>query len=185
MFRFAALALLFGAAAEADEVCNDLWFAKQGIYDAAGYCFGSPLGQSLYDNAGCTTSHPTLTSDARRKVHRIEAREVELGCAIDMSTTEFELPALTFRQALQVQPIRAETESACLGWRGPTIEVFAGPSADVPLGVIEGGDDILYAHEPQDNWYYVTVWSPGFGELKAAGWLPDVGEAPLCSDRAG
>jgi len=185
MLRYAALAVLFATSAQSDEVCNDLWFARHGIFDAAGYCFGSPLGLALYDNEGCTSSNPRLTADARRKVSRIEARQAELGCSIDLNQTEFELPALTFRQALREQPIRATTESACMGWRGPTIQVFAGPTAEEPLGVIENGDDILYSHEPQDDWDYVTVWTPGFGEVKAAGWLPSFGEAQLCSDQAG
>ncbi|MEM9343857.1 MAG: DUF4453 domain-containing protein [Pseudomonadota bacterium] len=185
MLRSAALALVLATSAQADEICNDLWFAKNGIYDAAGYCFGSPLGRSLYDNEGCTTSNPELTTADRRKVNQIEQREVDLGCEIDMSVTEFDLPALSFRQDLRVQPVRSQVESACIGWRGPTIEVFAAPSPEVPLGSIEGGDDILFSHEPQDDWYYVTVWSSGFGEVKSAGWIPFLGDAPLCTDAAG
>ena len=90
--RFAILATIAATSVQAEEVCNDLWFA--------GYCFGSPLGTSLYDNTGCTTSNPTLSAEDRQKVSIIEQREKELGCNVDMSTTTFELTALKFRKLL-------------------------------------------------------------------------------------
>ena len=179
--RLAILATIAATSVQAEDVCNDLWFARNSVLDAAGYCFGSPLGTSLYDNTGCTTSNPALSAEDRQKVSIIEQREKELGCKVNMSTTTFELTALKFRKLLKEQPIRSTYDSACVGWQGPSIDLSSGPKNGDAIGSVEVGDSVLYSHDEEDGWFFVTVWSPpGFGALKAAGWLPDLGDAQSC-----
>ncbi|MEP6021436.1 MAG: DUF4453 domain-containing protein [Paracoccaceae bacterium] len=186
MIRLTILATIAAMSVQAEEVCNDLWFARNSVFDAAGYCFGSPLGKSLYDNTGCTTSNPTLSAEDRQKVSIIEQREKELGCTVDTTTTTFDLTALKFRKLLREQPIRSSYESACIGWKGPKVEVTSGPQNGDAVGSIDVGDSVLYSHEEEDGWFYVTVWSPpAFGALKVAGWLPGLGDAQSCEDFAG
>ena len=52
MRRAAICAFVVAGPAAADERCHDLWFARNAIMDRAGYCFGSVLGQAVFDNEG-------------------------------------------------------------------------------------------------------------------------------------
>lgn len=184
--RLTLLAIFAATSAQSEEICNDLWFARNGMFDSAGYCFGSLLGKSLYDNKGCTTSNPILSVSDRQKLSLIEQREAELGCKVDTSKTAFELTALHFRKLLRDQPVRSDYESSCIGWKGQAVEVSTGPSSGKPIGTIEAGDSVLYSHFEEDGWFYVTVWSPpGFQRLKVAGWLPDLDDVQVCEDYAG
>ncbi len=171
--------------AYSEEICNDLWFARNSIFQAAGYCFGSQLGQSLFDNAECTTSTPTLDARDRQKVSLIKQREAELGCQVETGSTAFELTALSVRKVLTHQPVRADYESACIGWQGPETRVFAGKSDETPVGSIGAGDNVLYSHQEENGWFFVTIYtSQDFSELKGAGWL-DGSVEQVCEAYAG
>jgi len=57
MRAFLALLLAaLAAPAAALEICDELWFTRNLIYDRAGYCFSSPLGRAVFDNSDCTGS---------------------------------------------------------------------------------------------------------------------------------
>lgn len=69
---FASLALPFLATtAQADGRCNDLWFTRNALINQAGYCFGSNLGQALFDNSDCQGKSVTLSPEAQRQVAQI------------------------------------------------------------------------------------------------------------------
>ncbi|EBA16598.1 hypothetical protein RSK20926_22774 [Roseobacter sp. SK209-2-6] len=66
-FVFALSALpLSTTTAFADESCNDLWFTRNAIINQAGFCFGSNLGQALFDNGDCIAKSVPLSPEAQR-----------------------------------------------------------------------------------------------------------------------
>ena len=171
--------------AYSEEICNDLWFTRNSIFQAAGYCFGSPLGKSLFDNTGCTTSNPVLEESDRQKVSLIEQREAELACKVGTDTTSFDLNALSFRKLLKDHPIRTVYESACIGWQGPDRPVFAEKSEGAPIGSISAGDNVLYSHQEENGWFFVTIYAlQDFNTLKGAGWLA-ASDEQTCREYAG
>lgn len=78
MLRFAAplFAVLTPLPAVAD-ACDEMWFIRNLHFDRAGYCFGSTLGQNIFDNAGCTGKDVQLSSEAQKSIAFIKEME---GC---------------------------------------------------------------------------------------------------------
>lgn len=64
--------------------CEDLWYRRNAIFKAAGYCFRSPRGIQAFGNAGCQFDDEAmvpLSGRARAEVADIRAAERGLGCA--------------------------------------------------------------------------------------------------------
>ena len=79
-----ALAALLGSTAIAQaESCYDLWYERNAIFDARGYCFETQLGQEVFDNRDCWTSYPKLTRAEQRRVEEIKAEERRRGCKVN------------------------------------------------------------------------------------------------------
>ncbi len=85
-FTIAALALplllsSYGAA-RADE-CSELWFSRNQVYKAAGYCFKTGRGIATFGNAGCQYDDirdVPLSERDRIAVGRYVRQEAALGC---------------------------------------------------------------------------------------------------------
>ena len=85
-FTIAALALplllsSFGAA-RADE-CSKLWFSRNQVYKAAGYCFKTGRSIATFGNAGCQYDDMRdvpLSERDRIAVGRYVRQEAALGC---------------------------------------------------------------------------------------------------------
>ncbi|WP_168769534.1 DUF4453 domain-containing protein [Yoonia sediminilitoris] len=161
--------ILSALPALADDVCAELWFTRNLIFDRAGYCFGSNLGQALFDNSDCTTRSPDLNASDADKVARLRANETMLQCATDTSETRLDLEGVVDLRRLQDLPVRAGTQIGCVGWRGGRVPLLAGNSDDAPeIGQIVRGDAIGFLHESEDEWDFLTVfWGPGDGQF---GW---------------
>jgi len=63
--------------------CYDLWYERNAIYDAYGYCFSTSLGRRVFDNSDCYTTNPRLSSYDRRRVNRIRREERRRGCRVN------------------------------------------------------------------------------------------------------
>jgi hypothetical protein len=63
--------------------CYDLWYRRNEIFAANGYCFKTQLGIDTFGNADCYTSKPTLTRAERREVNAIKAEERARGCKVN------------------------------------------------------------------------------------------------------
>lgn len=166
------LLVLLASPALGQSACEDLWHARNQIMDRGGYCFGSALGRSVFNNADCTGSTPQITPAEREAVGAIRAQERALECRIDTSRTDLDLDDLEIRQQLVDTPILDELASGCLGYRGATLPLHAGRSAasDI-IGRVEQGDFVLFDHVPQGDWSYVTTHTDNFAALKSGGWL--------------
>lgn len=64
--------------------CADLWYERNVIFKAAGYCFRSPRGIQTFGNAGCQFDDEAdvpLSARQREQVAGIRLTEQRLGCA--------------------------------------------------------------------------------------------------------
>jgi hypothetical protein len=62
----------------AGNICDQLWYARNAIFDRAGYCFSSARGKAAFDNTGCTGGTPDAAGMA--EVARIQQQEAANGC---------------------------------------------------------------------------------------------------------
>lgn len=61
--------------------CDQLWVARNEMFDRRGYCFTSGRGQSYFDNADCTTSDAgILNKTEKANVTTIKEVEAAQGC---------------------------------------------------------------------------------------------------------
>jgi len=63
--------------------CYDLWYARNAIYDAEGYCFQTELGMETFDNDDCWTTNPHLTKKEKKVVAQIQAQEKAKHCKVN------------------------------------------------------------------------------------------------------
>lgn len=74
--------LVIPTAAQADS-CYDLWYARNAIYDAHGFCFRTQLAQETFDNSDCVTNNVRLTPAEQRRVNEIKAEEKRRHCKVN------------------------------------------------------------------------------------------------------
>jgi len=172
----AALLALTGSAASAqvvDEYCNDYWFVRNQVINAAGYCFGSPLGQAIFDNSDCTPGPVTLSPEHQALVDRIAGIERAGGCKVDTSATSLPIPLLHLRLQLEDFAMRdPDSGFGCFGYTGPGFMLWAGHrESGVPISEVTPGDDLIYlywAPEAPPGWTYLDVKRDG--EPVGLGW---------------
>ena len=77
------LAAIATPPAQAQDVCGQLWVARNSIYKSYGLCFRTQQAIRYFGNAGCLYDSPEeirLSRADRQRVQAIVARERELGC---------------------------------------------------------------------------------------------------------
>jgi hypothetical protein len=65
------------------ETCDDLWYARNEIYKAQGYCFRTRRGIAAFGNAGCqydAVEDVPLSANQRRTVAAIAREERARRC---------------------------------------------------------------------------------------------------------
>lgn len=185
MRRLAALLCLLAAPAAANDYCDDVWFTRNLLFDRAGYCFGSTLGQWVFNNGDCVGDQVTLGAAAQAQLDEIKSREVEFGCKVDTSRTSLDLDDIDIRRRLDVLPIVDELAAGCIGWREPETPLYAGPDhASAVIGRIEPGDYLSFGHFGLEGWSYVTARDTGW-RLKSGGWLSIDMDEESCVQWAG
>ncbi len=175
-----------GLPAAAQDGCDDLWFTRNLLFDRVGYCFGSALGQAVFDNRDCLGTSVTLTPPAQRLATEIRRLEGVYGCRVDTGRRALSEGDWALRKNLAELPIRDEFESACLGFVGaPRALHAASTPGSAIVGRIEPGDYVSFAHYGLDGGTYVTTYAGPGGPPRSGGWLL----APLaeadCSQWAG
>lgn len=150
------LALIWPGLAAAD--CAEMWFLRNLVFDRAGYCFGSTLGASVFDNGDCRTKNPALGRDASAYVARIKTMEAEFQCRIDTSRSRIDLPLMGMYRALDDLPLRDMGESGCIGWMGNPVKLRAGAGGGSRvIFTIRPGDDLIFKHEDLGGWSFINV----------------------------
>lgn len=166
----ALLALFTGPMAYADTACEDLWFSRNVIYDAHGYCFGSPLGKAMFDNTGCTTVDPELSPELAKRVAQNWARYNAMECNVDQSQAEIAIYNRETRAQIMAQPIAAEFGDLCQTFGGPETALMNAPADSAEkLGAINVGDMLGLLHEPENDWHFITVLNSQTGK-PVSGW---------------
>lgn len=189
MTRFApALLVCLASPALGFEACDDLWFSRNQVFDRAGYCFSSPLGQAVFDNTGCT---PGAVPDAEGQalIDFVRAREAQLGCNVDTTRSTLDIDQLDLRLSLE-PPLVALSEyaSGCLGWKGEPLALLAGPRDGAEMiGIAQPGDDITWEYEwmgEAPGWSFVTIYRDG--TQAGLGWVwTEAVDQMLCTGLAG
>ena len=73
------MAVVATAVASGD-MCFDLWYQRNEIYAANGYCFGTDKGKKYFSNDGCYTATPDLGAAEQTEVDAIKMQEKRNGC---------------------------------------------------------------------------------------------------------
>ena len=60
--------------------CEQLWLARNQIFNKNGYCFGGPRGQEIFDNSDCYTSEPVLTAAEKQTAAMLSQQEDAKQC---------------------------------------------------------------------------------------------------------
>lgn len=183
--RWLILVLSLVAGPVSAEICDELWYARNQIFDRAGYCFGSNLGQAVFDNIDCTTKSPALSAEAGESIALIKEIEEEFACKVDTKRTLIEVSLPYVLPFVTDTPIPHGYDGlGCLGWVGDPVTLFAaiGNQGEV-LGSIEPGDTVNQKHISVGAWNFVTVSRDG--EDLAGGWTDVEFTEAVCSGLAG
>lgn len=171
------LALMGGTPALADvweygqDECNQLWFMRNLIMDRTGYCFGSTLGKSLFDNSDCTGKEVRLETEQSRQVQKIQALEAEIGCKVDTGQSSLDVWGMSELRRLRDMPLPDNGATGCIGWKGPAVPLYDGYSAGSRMiGQIEPGDNVDNGFIPEGNWQVVIVAKGGDRDRLFYGW---------------
>jgi len=64
-----------------DMTCEQLWIARNEIFDRNGYCFRSERGQAYFDNSDCTSDSQDILSELEwQNVELIQSVEAQKQC---------------------------------------------------------------------------------------------------------
>ncbi|WP_425046279.1 DUF4453 domain-containing protein [Primorskyibacter sp. S87] len=169
-----------GEPAVATDACEDLWYTRNLIMHRAGYCFGSKLGQAMFDTSDCSESSIALGRLEQLQVEEIRDTERELGCEKNTNRDWLNIQDRLTRQLLEVLPINQGYGSTCIGWAGEEVPLRSAPDNRSPkLGVIRPGDDVGYEHVSMGDWSFVSTYSEGWN-LTGGGWYDTAQYEEVC-----
>lgn len=186
---FIAIMLCFSstaATAQGLNFCEDAWVTRNLIFDRAGYCFGSTLGQSLFDNSNCTTNTASAPQAYAENIAWVRGDEERIGCNINTARPAW--PSIRavhdFYNQFWTVPVRFDGGFGCLGYLGPTVQVHAGADASTPvLGQLSAGQFYSDIHHGINGWAFITVTTGANGQEVVTGWA--TGFTSDCVDMAG
>lgn len=157
------LLALIATPAFSTDICDDLWFTRNLVFDRAGYCFNSQLGQEIFDNTGCTTNSPQFSPKDAKLVALVKQREQFWECRATTSRKTLDVDLLQTRMQLQDLPVINEDNLfACHQWQGPKITLRAAHNAaSDSLGKAQNGDELFFSHDDIDGWMFVAAAKAG------------------------
>lgn len=147
--------------ANANDICDDLWFTRNLLFDRNGYCFGSPLGKAVFDNADCTTNDPGLDAQQQDVLDQVLTRGKEIGCKVDSKRTKLDVSLPAWRFLMLDLPIAGEG-FACQGWKGAKLPVYNAMHVDSHvIEHLQRGDLLFFEHDAAigiegQKWEFVT-----------------------------
>jgi hypothetical protein len=166
--------------------CNQLWFMRNLVMDRAGYCFGSALGQALYDNGDCIGKEVSLSSAQSRQVQKIQQLEREIGCNVNTGSRRLDLPSMEALRRLRDMPLPDNGGWACIGWMGNETTLYDGyTDGAAAIGQIRRGDRLDFGHINEGDWVPVVVSSGAPGGSTTFGWANFGGAELPCAESAG
>ena len=182
------LAFMLAGQSMAGDVCSDLWFSRNLVFDQVGYCFSSSLGQAVFDNADCTTRSPVLDPEAQAFVAWVKKIENLEECRVDTARDWLDIPLVEMRRQLRDRVAMSPFQSACIGWRGATVALRSGHSeGDDVIGYVRFGDTIQWEYESPitpSGWAFLTAKRRD-GTTLAIGWSNAYIDPQYCDSLAG
>lgn len=178
VFPAAALALIAG---NVQASCGDAWYLRNLAFDRAGYCFGSALGEALFDNSDCTTHSPTLSDWDKSVVSAAKRYEQDMGCSVDTTQASIGATLIGKLDLVDRLPVLASYDSMCLGFNGPDLPMRSdlGIATSFSTGDVAAGDTVRFRFEGADGFEFVET---EFG----AGWIVGGAIGPAtCREFAG
>ena len=183
----AALLAAVATPALAYDLCDDLWFSRNQLYDRAGYCFSTALGQAVFDNEDCIGKEVTLEPGADALIAHIKWMEAEFDCDVDTTASTLDIPNLALRFRLEQVVAKSEFASGCLDWQGEPLPLRAGPRPEAEvISVVMPGQDIVWEYDttgPPADWGFVTIYFED--QQIGLGWLVQELDHELCGRTAG
>lgn len=180
-FRAAVAALLISAAtpAVAQDFCTEAWVIRNMIFDRLGHCFGSTMGQALFDNSNCTVSGPTPPPGLAADVARIREGETFVGCRINTAQApSAEMYRLHAHYSRFIDlPVPDHVGGyACWGYRGPDFRLLAGARMDAPeVGIARTGQSVVSTYWGREGgWVYGAIMTGPGGTVLTEGWFAGV-----------
>ncbi|MCR9135872.1 MAG: DUF4453 domain-containing protein [Alphaproteobacteria bacterium] len=179
--------LLTAAPAKAVDVCPDLWFSRNAIFNDAGFCFNSTLGKALFDNSDCHTRSPVLPQSLQAKITRIKQYEKNFGCRVNTKRSTLAVDKLAIRLQLWDHPVADGFQSTCIGviLNGQVTLYAAKDPASQVIGFFEDGDTIDFSHEPEGDWDFASGVSRDGEQFEVLGWYRAPVTPETCRDYAG
>lgn len=173
MKRTLIAATLVLVSGQAHATCEDAWYLRNLAFDRAGYCFGSALGEAVFDNSDCTTKSPTLLDWDKRLVDETKQYEANMGCKIDTTANQLESTLIGKLDFVDLLPSLAPYESICIGFSGPDLPMRSdlGIVTSYPTGDVVAGDTVRFRFHSADGFEFVET------DL-GAGWIPAGSIAP-------
>lgn len=159
-----SLFLCFGTSASA--LCEDAWYLRNLAFDRAGYCFGSTLGQSVFD-ADCSTKSPVLDDWDQAMVNAHKGIEARNDCAVNTGSRTLNSSLIGKLEDIDLLPTLSEFESACIGYTGAPVTMTSGIGQQMsyPVGTITPGDTVFFRFEGWGDYVFVETDT-------AVGWIP-------------
>lgn len=178
-------------AAQSQAFCQELWLSRNTVMDRAGQCFGSTLGQAVFDNSDCVEGDIRLNPLDAELVRVAQDIEQWAQCDVDTDVERLMIDVLPFHARLMelfTVPVRIDGEFGCTGYLGEPVPLHAGISNNTTvIGMVEPGHTITMSHNPvRGGWQYLEV-SDADGMLVAHGWAQGLPGDPdqICSFSAG
>lgn len=168
--------------------CNQLWVMRNLIMDRAGYCFGSTLGKTLFDNGDCLGKDVTVPPADVAQVKRIQNLEKEIGCKVNTDARSLDLRHLDALRVLRDFPLPDNGASSCNGWLGPELPVYDGYRAGSEIiGRLEGGDSVGFGFISPGEIGAYYIFKHGDWNRALIGWVDmrDVNWRTACISEAG
>ena len=155
------------ASANSAAYCEELWFARNAMLNDAGYCFSTPLGQSIFDNSDCTGRSPAFAPDVASQITFIQKLEAagprgvgnSQRCRVDVSQTVLDaVPYIELRQKLTFQPVPDGALAGCIGYQGDPLLIHVAPDMGAEIvGYIKAGYSLSLSHLPWNDWNFAIV----------------------------
>lgn len=151
-----AASIFFGSVeAQAADICEALWRARNGIYANKGYCFTTPDARAIFGK-GCFSPFGSLTPAEEADVQRIKDVEVHQGCpAAPVPSNAISAPVpldgVRIVPKYVVQLTLSPRAAEKLSTAGETVRVSASYYGTAAPGVAAGDDgEIALANEVLD-----------------------------------
>ena len=159
MKRIIVATTLVLAAGQARASCEDAWYLRNLAFDRAGYCFGSTLGQALFDIGDCTTTSPSLSAWDARMVAETKRYEADMGCQIDTGSPDLAATLIGKLEHVDLLPTLAPYDSICIGFSGPDLPMRGdlGVATSHPTGDVAAGDTVHFRFQSADGFEFVET----------------------------